>query len=141
MGKPDKHQDKLVFDKLHALRTVEVGASCKPSPDKGRSDLPEALDFRDLLEEVCNSLKSVDSKIDILMNKLDCRGNCLDKHEECLAQLEQRISEMEDGMTIRTEQLLHLQKVLAVIKAKMRTWRNAPDATKLESWDFLSLPL
>ncbi|KAJ1160193.1 hypothetical protein NDU88_000695 [Pleurodeles waltl] len=73
---------------------------------KGRhNDLPDALELRDLLVELHNSLKNIDSKIDTPTSRLNNMSNQLAKHDECLAQPELHVSESEDGAVTHAEQL------------------------------------
>ena len=71
----------------------------------------EPLDVKTLLTEVCSSLRSIDTKIDIITYRLDRKSVRVDKHE-------------------RNEQLLPMECVLEIIKAKnedleaRRRWNN-----------------
>ena len=70
--------------------------------------------IKDLLANVI----CINAKIDTLTNRLNRMNDKIYKHDNRLDLLEQRMSDTEDGVTIRNKELLRMEKILEVIKAK-----------------------
>ena len=118
MGQQDCLQYKLSFNKTRPQHSANVESEAGASPVSGSEVTTDPLDAVALLTEVRSGLRSIDSKIDTLTNRLDHMHDRIDKHGGRLDQVEPRISAVEDEAALRNEQLLRVERVLTVIKAK-----------------------
>ncbi|KAJ1210871.1 hypothetical protein NDU88_006233 [Pleurodeles waltl] len=86
-------------------------------------------DLKEILLGVKNSLHVIDAKIDLLTSSPDLMKGRVDKLEDLLDHLEAYISGTDNTQTVAGEHLLHMDKVLEIIKLKnedlkARSWQN-----------------
>ncbi|KAJ1138592.1 hypothetical protein NDU88_004973, partial [Pleurodeles waltl] len=96
MGKADKNQAKLQFDRRKSSGPASDGVDPGLAGGSGVSS-GEELDLRQILEAMQHSLTQIDGKIDSLSYCMDRMTEHLDKHAERLNQSERRVSAVEDG--------------------------------------------
>ncbi|KAJ1161306.1 hypothetical protein NDU88_001793 [Pleurodeles waltl] len=95
MGKTDKSQAKLQFDRRKSSGPPGAGAEFEPEKEP---DVPsgEEQDLRQILVAMQHSLTQIDGKIDSLSNHMDRMTELLNKHAERLDQSGRRVSEVDD---------------------------------------------
>lgn len=116
MGKTDARQSKLTFENKRQTRQGDVD----PETAQGRADDTDAenANLRILLLEVKSSLKTIDSKLDSMSARLDQVKTQVDTHELRLDQLENRQTEAHKFQVDTKEQMLNMERVFTVIRAK-----------------------
>ena len=92
IGKQDRVQTKLTFNKPRSHRSVSVEAPAGRSPLAEEGVPEETPDVKTIITEVRFSLRSIDSKIYTLTHRLDRMHDRVDKHEGHIDHLEQRVS-------------------------------------------------
>ncbi|KAJ1192040.1 hypothetical protein NDU88_001352 [Pleurodeles waltl] len=118
MGKTDKNQAKLQFDRRKS--SGPPGDRAKFGPEK-EPDVPsgEEQDLCQILVAMQHSLTQIDGKIDSLSYRMDRMTERLDKHAERLGQSERRVSEVEDGQTQLATSHVKLNKELNSLRLKV----------------------
>ncbi|KAJ1203806.1 hypothetical protein NDU88_007587 [Pleurodeles waltl] len=128
MGKTDKNQAKLQFDRRtsHSPASDRMEAGSERGPDMPSS---EEQDLRQILVAMQHSLTLIDGKIDSLSDPKDRMTERLDKHAEHLDQSERRVLGVEDGQMQLATSYVKLNKEVHSLHLKVddlqaRSWRN-----------------
>ncbi|KAJ1205821.1 hypothetical protein NDU88_001247 [Pleurodeles waltl] len=109
MGKTDKNQAKLQFDRRSSSGPAGDGEEL--GSERGAyTPSDEEQDLRQILPATQHSLTQIDGKIDSLSYRMDRMTEHLDKHAESLDQSERRVSEVEDGQTQLTTSHVKLNR-------------------------------
>ncbi|KAJ1130048.1 hypothetical protein NDU88_008404 [Pleurodeles waltl] len=118
MGKKDKNQAKLQFDRRKVSSPAGDGAVVAPEkgPDVASGD---EQDLRQILVAMQHSLTQIDGKIDSLSYRMDRMTDRLDKHAERLDQSDRRVSEVENGQTELATSQVKLNKELSSLRLKV----------------------
>ncbi|XP_078506414.1 A.superbus venom factor 1-like [Lissotriton helveticus] len=118
MGKTDTRQPKLAFENKRTPKPTWQDADTLGAAGGDATIEGQGEDLRSLMLEMCLSLRNIDAKLDTLTSQLDSVKSQVSTHETRLDCLENRHTEFQEFQQVTKEQLLHMDKLLTVIRAK-----------------------